>query len=253
MVLTDDGVRLVPRAQQVVDAYAAMLDRERDGTKRLPSLRPLRIGMLDEGFGARTVAVLRAFSEARPNFDYTVVPLQRPHREHVLTRNEYDVDVVVCSDPPPDNDDYHVLPAYHEARIAAVPRRSDLAAADHLHVEDVFDLPFCRLDTLTGPMRAIFGLEPERGAPARLSAYECAPEVWPMLDRVALGDFMTFTVGIDAYRHPEVVFVPITNATPVQKRITWRSSAHPAAHAFARVAKAVCGGEAASVETMALT
>ena len=242
MELTAAGRDVLLRARRILADADALAARR---PHLPPARRALRVGLLDEGLGPLTAVVGQAWQRARPDCLLVLMPIRRPPAGHALLDGTPEVDLVVGDDPPPDRDDVRSRVAYAEDRVVAVPRWSGYADAATLAVADVVGAAFPRIAGLTGPMSAMFLLDAQRGEPARTQGEDVAPEIPDVLASVAAGTVMTFTRGVDAYRHPGVRYVPLVDAPPIAKRLTWRHGGHEATAEFAALAAGICAASRA--------
>ncbi|GAA1216779.1 LysR family transcriptional regulator [Pseudonocardia alaniniphila] len=212
--LTDSGRRLMTcartlleterRALQVADAPA---DDE-----------VLRVGVMGHGSAELTPATIAAFARAKPDVTVRLVPLS--FQEHVTALVERRVDVAFVRPAPVDERIVSDVMTT-ESRILVTSRRSELAAAASVSVEEVLDLRY--VDIPAGSPREFadfmyFG-RARNGDPVRRS-----DDVTFTPHDVLLSAALARGVGSSVqsfrrfYSWPGVAFVPIRDA-PVEQTV----------------------------------
>lgn len=159
VVLTDAGRELVGRSREIIsqveDAKTAMQVRDRDTG---PDLRvgavagPLSAGEL-------TRPILDAFRTQHPEITVKLRDTSFADQVDLVTSGAIDLALVRC---PIEHDDVDVVPIAAEPRALFVPSTHELAAEQHLSVDDITDYPMLALDA-PDSFASFWQLDPERG------------------------------------------------------------------------------------------
>jgi len=138
------------------------------------------------------------------------------------------VDAAVLRDPG-DLPGVHTELLTTEARVAAVPTESPLAARDRLSLTDLTGWTIA-VNTVTGT--TTLDLWPAGATPA--ATVEVAnTDDW--LLAVSAGDTVgvTSTATAAMYPHPAITYLPLTDADPIHLHVAWRRPpSHPAVPAL---------------------
>jgi LysR family transcriptional regulator, benzoate and cis,cis-muconate-responsive activator of ben and cat genes len=133
--LTDSGKRLMTCARTLLEAERRALQvADAPGEDEV-----LRVGVMGHGSAELTPATIAAFARAKPDVTVRLVPLS--FQEHVSALVERRVDVAFVRPAPVDE---RILSDVMttESRILVTSRRSELAAAASVSIEEVLDLRY---------------------------------------------------------------------------------------------------------------
>lgn len=144
--LTSDGSCLLPRAQQVCDAVAA-LEAEVDALRGLES-GTVRIGTFSSVASQWLPPVIREFQDLYPGIGYEL--LLGDYTEILTWIREGRVDCGFVRSPLPR--DLEVIPVGRDQLMAVVPPDHELAGADSFPVERLADYPFLALASSSDDM-----------------------------------------------------------------------------------------------------
>ncbi|MDQ8707137.1 LysR substrate-binding domain-containing protein [Streptomyces sp. LHD-70] len=217
LTLTDSGQRLYERAHLILHQLDDAL------TEATAGQRPLRIGFAWSTLGDRTVPVLRAWREKRPDAPVRVHRHDDP--EAALRRGE--VDAALLRTAPAKGTGLRVLPLYRERRLAAVSEGDPLTRRATVRLADLADRPV----VLCATAATTAGLWPEGGRPRTCEVANV--DEW--LTLIATGEALGVTAeGTEhSHPHPGVQYLPLADAPPVTVRLAWpRTPSHPATLPF---------------------
>lgn len=222
---TEQGTTLAGTARRILgelDRAVAALRGERS---------VIRLGYAWAALGAHTTAVLRAWNRANPDGP---LRLQRINTRDVGLLDGH-VDLAVVRHPL-DRPELDAELLGRERRVAVLP--VDHPLADHETVRLAELAPYevgvdRRSGTTTPELWKDTGVDPPP------LVYTGDVEEW--LDLIAAGDAIGVTSEATAHHlpRPGVVFVPISDAPPMEVRLAWhRNHRHPATGRIARVIRA---------------
>lgn len=252
----DLGVRLLTRTPvSLTAAGAALLEharrtiREADATlAAASSYRPgsqagsLRVGILSNGAGELTPAILQSFMVSHPGVQVSLHGLT--FTDHLPALLERRVDVAFLR-PAPDDPDLEVTPLTTDPRVAVLPARHRLADAPELPAEAVLDEAFVRVaeeaprsfhDYLY--LAGLRNGEPTRHAP------DVVHDVGDVLAAVAAGRGVASAVSSFARSHPwpGVRQVPLMDTPPALNTLVHlRTRSDPVVEDFRQVATRIAG------------
>jgi DNA-binding transcriptional LysR family regulator len=218
--LTESGARFLVDARLALASIDAAVAVARD------TVRPLRLGY-SWATNERIATILAAWERAEPD-----VPVVATYTEATAAGlAEGTFDVVVARDPQ-DARRERWITLDSEERWAAVPRRHRFARRKELRLADLTD------ETIVVSTHGTTRLTmwPEDARPTHTVATGSTDE-W--LVEVATGHGIGVTVGstVRSRPHPDVVYVRVVDAPPVDLRlVTRRRPAHPYARRFLDVA-----------------
>lgn len=217
LALTEAGQRLYERAHLILHQLDDAL------TEAAAGVRPLRIGFAWAALGDRTVPLLRTWREEHPDTPVRVHRSDDP--EAALRRGE--IDAALLRTAPAPGAGLEVRPLYREGRLAAVPEDDPLARRPAVRLTDLAD----RSVVLCATAATTAGLWPDGRRPR---TFEVA-NVDEWLTVIATGDAVGVTTEATehSHPHPDVRYLPLSDAPPVTVRLAWpRTPTHPATHAF---------------------
>lgn len=235
--LTAAGEMLIVRARQILadsEAVKAQVRLLADGMAGR-----LCIGQFAEGAGELTPAIIRAFREAYPRVELSMVELPMDSQVDLIERGQVDVAFVRA---PFGDDRVSLTPLFAEPRVAVLPSDHRLAHAGALSVAEILDEPF-----ISGPestparWRSFWSCDDERGeAPRQLLG--TMSSVSEGLAAVAyLGGIDTIPLSTTRiYAFPGVTYVPLTDAALSVSAVAHRrDNESPLIKAFRDVAQTV--------------
>lgn len=220
LALTEAGTRFAAEARLALSAIEGAVAAARD------AVRPLRLGY-SWATNERVATILATWERAEP--DVPVVATYTEATEAGLAEGTFDV---VVTRSPHDARRERSITLDTEQRWAAVPRRHRLARRKELHLADLADETIVVSEH--GTTRLTMWADGAR--PTRTVATGSTDE-W--LVEVATGHGIGVTVGstVRSRPHPDIVYVPVVDAPPVDLRlVTRRRPAHPYARRFLDVA-----------------
>ncbi|MBO2451531.1 LysR family transcriptional regulator [Actinomadura barringtoniae] len=235
--LTAAGERFVPHARAALEAVNAATDAVADlgGDDSV-----LRVGIMGHGSAELTPAILQAFYRARPQTRVSVEGLN--YDEHVSALLERKVDVAFVR-PEPGDERIVADVMTTEPRIVLVSARSPLAAADHVTLADVLDLPYLNVPVCTPQaftnylyfMDARGGEWPRRGPDTTRNPQECLTSAAAGRGvGSALYSFMRF------HPWPGVKYLPVVDAPwDDSVLVSRRDDLRPAIQTFRNVARSL--------------
>lgn len=235
--LTAEGERLTAVARPLVaeaDALFAAIRTPRD----VPPGR-LRVGLLLDGVGAATAAMLAAFRAAQP---HVTVGVRRMHADRVVDALlDGSTDVALLHGPVHD-ERIEVLPLFTEPRIVAVSAASPLADADVLTAADLLTQPArTRRPRVREDWEGFFTLVPERDGEQPDRFGEPAGSLEELLYSIGLDNlFLTMPQHLQRTYPAElfgVRYVPAPDLTPVVFGVAHRRPETPLVGAFRDVAE----------------
>ncbi|GAA3102310.1 LysR family transcriptional regulator [Pseudonocardia yunnanensis] len=218
--LTDSGRRLMTCARTLLEAERSALqvaDAPADD-------EVLRVGVMGHGSAELTPATIATFVRAKPGVTVRLVPLS--FQEHISALVERRVDVAFVR-PAPVDDRIVSDVMTTESRILVTSRRSELAAAASVSLEEVLDLRYVDIPVDSPREFAdfmYFGRE-RNGDPVRRSE-----DVTFTPHDVLLSAALARGVGSSVqsfrrfYSWPGVAFVPIRDAPVEQTVLASRAS-----------------------------
>jgi len=212
--LTDSGQRLMTCARTLLEAERRALrvaDAPADD-------EVLRVGVMGHGSAELTPATISAFARAKPDVGVRLVPLS--FQEHVSALIERRVDVAFVR-PAPVDDRIVSDVMTTESRILVTSRRSELAAAASVSVEEVLDLRY--VDIPVGSPREFadfmyFGRARNGGPVRRSEDVTFTPHDVLLSAALARGVGSSVQSFRRFYSWPGVAFVPIRDA-PVEQTV----------------------------------
>jgi DNA-binding transcriptional LysR family regulator len=195
--LTAAGRLFHHRARAALAAVDDALDPARAATW------PLRLGHAWSGLGPHTTALLRRWSQAHPEIPLELLRID--DRTAGLTQGKVDAAVVREPIALPG---VHTTRIFTEARMAAVPSDSPLAARSSLTLTDLAAHPVA-LNTVSGTTNV--ELWPE-GARPRVTIDVVNTDDW--LTAIAAGRAVGVTTSatVDMHPHPAVAYRPVVGA-----------------------------------------
>ncbi|WP_331771940.1 LysR family transcriptional regulator (plasmid) [Embleya sp. NBC_00888] len=199
---------------------------------------PLRVGFLGAAAGALVLETARAYRAEHPTGDVIVHELQMDNCFTEL--REHRTEMVLNTRPVTEPDMVAGPALWSEPRYLAVSARHRLAARSEIRLEDL-----ARVTLLRMPANAPAAIADDRVPAATPQGRPIAhgPRVASFQEALALiaADEGAFTVGgqvIRFYTRPDVTYVPICDAPPIEWGFVWRAS-HETARIRAFNAKAV--------------
>ncbi len=230
--LTEAGVRFERSARAAVQAF----DDALAGAAGRPA--PLRIGQ-NWSATAYLSPILRAWRTAHPEGPVEVVRVE----DRTAGLADGSVDVALTRGPLPD-DGYRSVVIDHESRVAVLPAEHPLAQRDELCLDDLADDALV-LATRAGTTTA--ELWPPARRP-RVVADASSIDDWMVAIASGLGFGVSVSSTAALHPHPEIRYVPLSDAAPVPLLVAWpRRGAHPSVAEFVRIAREVGAGRAAAV------
>lgn len=212
--LTPAGRQFHDRARAALTAVDEVLDPVRAASW------PLRLGHAWSGLGVHTTAVLRKWRETHPEIPLELLRID--DRTAGLAQGKVDAAVVR---EPITLPGLRMIRLFAEARMAAVPTDSPLAARPQLTLAELATHPIA-LNIVSGTTST--ELWPE-GARPRATVEVANTDDW--LAAIAAGRAVGVTTTATAGMHPHagVAFRPLTGAPDVDVYLAWRDPpTHPA-------------------------
>jgi DNA-binding transcriptional LysR family regulator len=221
VALTDGGQRFRAEAGAQLAALESVL---RSTSDRASHLGPVRLGVMTAAVVAgRLHAAIDAYARAHPATSVQIVGLPFADRFGPLRRGEVELMVTGLPLRQPDLVTSPVLARL--PRMLAIARRHPLAERPRVSIEDLADHAIATLDiALPDELR-------EELAPRRTPAGKPVPrakirvrEISELLAAVATGQVVqpVTSVFAETYRHPQVVYRPITDLPMDRFVLAWR-------------------------------
>lgn len=235
--LTALGTRLHDQLEAAYSALRAAL--EGASNTATGTAGPVRMGVvLQSSAGPHLLDLVRAFEERYPLCTVDLVELTYGNDPYELLRRG-ELDLLAIRLPAPDDAEWTVGPVLaQESRVLAVAKRHPLATRESVTFDDVAD--YGTVDAPMAPKEVRDEFFPPRSPDGRpIRRVVGVNSVGEGLTKVALSDIVYPTVEsvMRYYRHPDVMFVPITGAPPSRAGLVWRTERLPAAaRAFVDVA-----------------
>lgn len=211
VVPTEAGRRFLPEARAALaaaDRAVATVDAHRRDLAGV-----LRLGFMTAATGTHTRRVLDVLQRDVPAASVQLVQLPWPDQAEAVRAGRVDASLV--RPPVVDTDGLQLDVIRHEPRVVALPTGHRLATRTVVNLADLDGEPHVFDDETDEAWVRWWACDPRPGGvPVRWG-----PTVHTMdelLEVVAAGAATAITGGsvADSYRHPEVVFVPVTDAEP---------------------------------------
>lgn len=225
LALTEAGTRLLAHANRILNQVDDALAEVTAGS------RALRVGFAWAALGPHTVPFLRGWRTARPDAEVRVLRLDDP--EAALRRGE--IDVAFVRSPATPGGGLSTLDLYRERRMAAVSGDHPLAHSPGVRLGDLADHPVALCSTASSSSVELW---PAEHRPAIVDVANT--DEW--LTAIATGDAVGVTAEatVHTHPHPDVRYVPITDAELVTVRMIWpRVATHPVTAAFRDYARSL--------------
>ncbi|TKG61848.1 LysR family transcriptional regulator [Prauserella endophytica] len=173
----------------------------------------LRLGFMSAATGTHTRRILDLLQRDAPAV--TVQLTQLPWHEQATAVRDRTVDAALVRPPIADTDGLRLDVVRHEPRVVALPIGHRLATRATVVLADLDGEPHVTDDKSDEQWVRWWACDPRpSGEPVRYG-----PTVHTMdelLEVVARGEAIAITGGsvVDSYRHPGVVFIPVTDVEP---------------------------------------
>jgi len=228
VTLTSAGEALLPKARVAVRS-------EREFEEAANSLARASNGMLEVGFigpppPMTTPQLFDAFAEDHPHAEMSFRDLPFPNGATAAWLEQVDVAFCHCPRIEPGIGTQIVR---SEPRAALVHRTHRLSERSELNAADVLEDTFVSFDPQVQPEWSGFhNLDDCRGGPPRATTLDRAARTLQMLGAVVSARGITTAPLCDAQlaqqATPELVALPIEDASPAQLSLVWRKDkAHP--------------------------
>lgn len=221
VALTDTGRRLWEHSHRILASLDTAL-------AEAVQPQPLRLTFAWAALGRFTIPFLRSWRAVHP--DVLVRIRRSDDPEAALRRGEADVAVLRTQPSQPGIDHVALI---EEPRLAAVAVDHPLASRDALALGDLASEVVSVCET-AGTTTA--DLWPVGARPRTLDV----PGVVEWLTSIATGATVGVTAAGTGHHnpHPEVVYLPLTDAEPITVHLAWPSApAHPSTAAFVALAQ----------------
>jgi LysR family transcriptional regulator, benzoate and cis,cis-muconate-responsive activator of ben and cat genes len=247
--LTDAGALLVEHARETLahaDAAVAALRAYGEGRTG-----HLHVGILSNGAGPLTPTVIRGFMIEFPDVRVTVHRLT--FRDYLDALTERRVDLAFVR-PDPHDERFAAVPLSSEARVAVVPARHRLAAAEAVTAADVLDEPFIGIDReVPGSFVDYVHLNQVRQGSRACTVDAGCVDVTDVLAAVSAGRGMA--TAVESFRGfenwPGVCYVPITGIEPeTNVLISRRGDPSPLVAAFLASAEHTLASASGALEEL---
>jgi len=240
VALTAEGERFRAEAGAAHEALTAVLRRTGEAARALEGT--VRLGLLNAASGGpHMLAIIGAFEARHPGCAVEMVQLPVRGRYDVLRRGEVDV---MATRLPLDLPDVVVGPVLgRDTRVLAVARDGPLGDRTSVSLEDLGDH---EIADFAGALpkeleQALAPSETPSGRPIRRRRVRI-DDLGELIMHVARGRIVHPTVASfgEYFRHPDVVFLPISDLPPSTSALAWRRrNPDPRLRAFVEVAREV--------------
>jgi DNA-binding transcriptional LysR family regulator len=237
LVPTEAGRRFLPEARAALaaaDRAVAAVEAHRRAQAGV-----LRLGFMTAATGTHTRRILDLVQREVPAASVQLVQLPWPDQAASVRAGTVDASLV--RPPIVDTDGLRLEMVRHETRVVALPAGHRLATRTAVRLDDLDDDPHVTDDETDERWVRWWACDPRPSG--RTVRY--GPVVHTMdelLEVVASGEAIAITGGSvpDSFRHPEVVFPPVTDAEPSRISLCTRvDDRSPLVEALRRAARVV--------------
>lgn len=230
--LTEAGTRFEQTARVAVQAFDDAF------ASAITAVAPLRVGQ-SWSVSVHLSPIVRAWNAAHA--ERPLVVLRGEDRTAGLANGM--VDVAVTRGPVPD-DEYRSVIIDEERRMAVLPSDHPLARRRSVRLAD---LARHALVVQTRAGTTSLELWPADRRP-QLAAEVTSMDDWLVAIASGAGFGVSVASTATLHPHPDLRYVPLTDAAPVPLLVAWpRSNAHPSVAEFVRIAREVGAGRDAAV------
>ncbi|MEJ2863737.1 LysR family transcriptional regulator [Actinomycetospora flava] len=217
---TEAGRRFLPEARAALAAAdRAVAEIE---THRRALAGVLRLGFMTAATGTHTRRVLEAMQREVPDASVQLVQLPWPKQAEAVRAGTVDASLV--RPPVADAEGLRLELVRHEPRVVALSAGHRLAAHAAVTLADLDDDAHVTDDETDEQWVRWWACDPRpSGRPVRYGP--TVHTLDELLEVVASGEAIAITGGsvADSHRHPEVVFVPVSDADPCPISLCSRS------------------------------
>ncbi|GAA3237311.1 LysR substrate-binding domain-containing protein [Pseudonocardia petroleophila] len=220
VVPTEAGRRFLPDARAALAAADRAVAAVEAHRRTLAGV--LRLGFMTAATGTHTRRIIDLVQRDGPGVSVQLVQLPWPDQAAAVRTGAVDASLV--RPPIADTDGLRLDLVRHEPRVVALPAGHRLASRAEVALDDLDGEPHVTDDETDEQWVRWWACDPRpSGVPVRYG-----PVVHTMdelLEVVASGEAVAITGSsvVDSHRHPEVVFVPVTDAEPCPISLCTRS------------------------------